>query len=161
MRNASRRSFAPVFEQPMSLSTRGHQLAMYVVFESPLQMLADSPSSYLREPEVMEFLGPVPTVWDETRVIDARLGDYVVVARRSGREWYLGAMTDSTPRELEVPLDFLPEGSFRIDLYQDGVNADRWASDYKKLTLDATRTTRLKVRLAEGGGFAARIVPAP
>jgi alpha-glucosidase len=161
MRNASRRSFAPIFEQPMSLSTRCHQLAMYVVFESPLQMLADSPSSYLREPEVMELLGPVPTVWDETKVIDAKLGDYVVLARRSGRDWYLGAMTDATPRELEVALDFLGEGAFRVVAYEDGVNADRWASDYKKTTLDATRATRLKLRLAAGGGFAARIGPAP
>ena len=73
-RNASKKSFAPVFEQPMSMGTRCHQLAMYVVYESPLQMLADSPSNYLREPEMMEFLGPVPTTWDETRVLDGKIG---------------------------------------------------------------------------------------
>ena len=85
----------------MSLGTRCHQLAMYVVYESPLQMLADSPTNYLREPETMEFLRPVPTVWDETRVLDARIGDYVVVARRKGQDWFVGAMTDWTPRELD------------------------------------------------------------
>jgi alpha-glucosidase len=108
----------------------------------------------------MEFLGPVPTVWDETKVLDARLGDYLVVARRSGRDWYLGAMTDWTARELEVSLDFLPEGSFQVDSYQDGVNADRWGSDYKRVKQPATRSTTLKLRLAEGGGWAARISPA-
>jgi alpha-glucosidase len=159
MRNASKKSFVPVFEQPMSLGTRCHQLAMYVVYESPLQMLCDSPSNYLREPEAMEFLGPVPTVWDETRVLDAKIGDYVAVARRHGRDWYVGAMTDWTARDLEIDLSFLPEGSFELDAYADGVNADRWASDYARTKSDADRTRRLKVHLAEGGGWAARLRP--
>ena len=160
MLNAQKRSFAPVFERPMSLGTRAHQLAMYVVFESPLQMLADSPSNYLREPESMEFLSSVPTVWDETKALDARLGDYVLVARRSGREWYVGAMTDWSARELEVDLSFLPAGDFRMEAYQDGANAGRMASDYRKVTSRVGRTTRLKIGLAEGGGWAARIRPA-
>jgi alpha-glucosidase len=160
MRNASRKSFAAIFEQPMSLGTRCQQLAMYVVFESPLQMLADSPSSYQREPEMMEFLSPVPTVWDETRVIDARLGDYVLVARRSGSDWYVGAMTDATPRELTLDLGFLPEGAFRMTAYADGPNAQRWASDYRRSSEDVTRASRVPLHLAEGGGFAARITPA-
>src|SRR3989442_863541 len=83
-RNASRKSFAHIFETPMSMGTRCHQLAMYVVYESPLQMLADSPSNYLREPEMMEFLGPVPTTWDETRVLDGKIGDYVTLPSRRG-----------------------------------------------------------------------------
>ena len=161
MRNASRRSFAAIFEQPMSLGTRCQQLAMYVVFESPLQMLADSPSSYEREPESMEFLGPVPTVWDETRVLEARLGDFVLVARRSGRDWWVGAMTDATAREMTLDLGFLPEGRFRMTAYADGPNAQRWASDYRKTSQDVTRASRLNLRLAEGGGFAARITPNP
>ena len=159
MRNASKKSFAHVFEQPMSQGTRCHQLAMYVVYESPLQMLCDSPSNYLREPEVMEFLGPVPTVWDETRVLDGKIGDYVVVARRHGRDWYVGAMTDWTARDLDIDLSFLPEGSFELDAYADGVNADRWASDYARTRSDADRARRLKVHLAEGGGWAARLRP--
>ncbi len=159
MRNASKKSFAHVFEQPMSQGTRCHQLAMYVVYESPLQMLCDSPSNYLREPEVMEFLGPVPTVWDETRVLDGKIGDYVVVARRHGRDWYVGAMTDWTARDLDIDLSFLPEGSFELDAYADGVNADRWASDYARTKSDTDRARRLKVHLAEGGGWAARLRP--
>src|SRR5262249_6955358 len=100
MVNATRAAFKVQFKAPMSLGTRAHQLGMYVVYASPLQMLADTPSNYLAEPEAMELLGPVPTTWDETRVLDGRIGDYVVVARRRGADWYLGAMTDWTAREL-------------------------------------------------------------
>jgi alpha-glucosidase len=160
MVNAAKDSFAPIFQRPMSLGTRCHQLAMYVVYESPLQMLADSPSHYLREPEAMEFLAPVPTVWDETRVLDAKMGDYVLVARRKGQEWYVGAMTDWTARDLEFDLSFLPEGSFRMDAYQDGTNANRYGDDYRKVKIQVTRTSRQKIKLAEGGGWAARIRPA-
>src|SRR6266540_2090617 len=105
---------------------------MYVVYESPLQMLADSPSHYLREPEVMEFLGPVPTVWDEMKVLDAKIDDYVVNARRHGRDWYVGAMTYLTPRDLEIDLSFLPVCKFQIESYQVGANADRFGSDYNR-----------------------------
>ena len=159
LRNATRTTFAPIFNQPMALGTRCQQLAMYVVFESPLQMLSDSPSNYMREPEIMDFLGPVPTEWDETRVLDARIAEYVVVARRNGRDWYVGAMTDWTARDLQVDFAFLPEGNFTMEAYQDGVNADRYASDYKKTTAQVNRTTKLTLRLASGGGWAARIHP--
>jgi alpha-glucosidase len=157
MRNATKATFAPIFGQPMALGTRCHQLAMYVVFESPLQMLSDSPSNYMREPEIMEFLAPVPTEWDETKVLDARIADYVVVARRNGRDWYVGAMTDWTPRTLDIDFSFLPDGNFTMEAYQDGVNADRYATDYKKVTMQVTKTTKLKIELAPGGGWAARI----
>ena len=143
----------------MAMGTRCHQLAMYVVYEAPLQMLSDSPSNYLREPETMEFLGPVPTVWDETRVLDARIAEYVLVARKNGSDWYVGAMTDWTARDLEVDLSFLPEGRLNMEAYQDGVNADRSASDYEKTTAQVNRTTKVKIHLAPGGGWAARIHP--
>lgn len=160
MLNGTKANFAHTFNQPMSMGTRCHQLAMYVVYESPLQMLADNPSNYLREPEAMQFLAPVPTVWDETKVLDAKLGDYVIVARRKGREWYVGAMTDWTAREMEIDFSFLPQGNFQMEAYQDGVNANRYGSDYKKVTSQINRTTKLKIKLAEGGGWAARISPA-
>ena len=111
MLNATKSTFAPIHMRPMAMG-RSQHLAMYVVYESPLQMLADSPSNYMREPEAMEFLSAVPTEWDETKVLDARIADYVAVARRSGRDWYVGAMTDWTPRELEIDFSFLPEGEF-------------------------------------------------
>jgi len=159
MLNAQKASFAPIFNRPMSLGTRCHQLAMYVVYESPLQMLADSPSNYLREPEVMEFLAAVPTEWDETKVLDARIADYVLVARRSGGDWYVGAMTDWTPRELDVDFSFLPDGKLQLDAYQDGVNAERYGGDYKLVKSQVNKGTRLKIRLAPGGGWVARIHP--
>ncbi len=105
----------------------------------------------------MDFLAPVPTEWDETKVLDARVADYVVVARRDGKGWYLGAMTDWTPRNLEIDLSFLPDGNFTMEAYQDGVNADRNASDYKRTTIQVARTTKLKLPLVGGGGWAARI----
>jgi alpha-glucosidase len=157
MRNATKATFAPIHGQPMAMGTRCHQLAMYVVYESPLQMLSDSPSNYLREPEIMDFLGPVPSEWDETRVLDARIAEYAVVARRNGRDWYIGAMSDWTPRNVDVDLSFLPEGNFTMEAYQDGVNADRNANDYKKITAQVTKATKLKLPLASGGGWAARI----
>jgi len=159
MRNATRTTFAPIHQQPMALGTRCHQLAMYVVFESPLQMLSDSPSNYLREQEAMEFLGPVPSVWDDTKVLDGRIAEYVLVARRNGSDWYVGAMTDWTARELEVDFSFLPDGNFSIDAYQDGTNANRMASDYKKISVQVNKSTKLKIKLAPGGGWAARVHP--
>ena len=98
MLNANKTNFNPVFTEPMSPGTRCHQLGMYVVFESPLQMLSDNPSNYYREPECMEFLEAVPTVWDDTKVLDAKVSDYILVARRSGDKWFVGAMTDWDPR---------------------------------------------------------------
>jgi alpha-glucosidase len=159
MVNASKKNFAKVFEAPMSLGTRAHQLAMYVVYESPLQMLADTPSNYLREPEAMEFLGPVPSVWDETRVLDAKFGDSVLVARRRGTDWWIGGMTDWTARDLEVDLSFLSEGRFTLDAFADGANADRWGSDTLRTKREVGRATKLRIHLAEGGGWAARLTP--
>jgi alpha-glucosidase len=158
MRNGTRETFKPIVTQPMALGTRCQQLAMYVVFESPLQMLSDSPSNYEREPEAMEFLAAVPTVWDETRVLDAKIADYVIVARRSGKDWYIGAMSDWTPRELDLDLSFLPDGTFHMQSYEDGVNADRMAGDYRMKKSEVSKSTKLRIKLAPGGGWAARLV---
>jgi alpha-glucosidase len=151
------KNFVPVFERPMSPGTRCHQLAMYVVYEAPLQMLADSPTRYLQEPEIMQLLGAVPTTWDETRVLAAKVGDYVAIARRHRNDWYIGAMTDWTPRDLELDLSFLPAGSFQMTAYQDGANSDRLGADYKQTSNTITKTTKLKIHLASGGGWAAVI----
>jgi alpha-glucosidase len=90
-------------------------------------------------------------------VLDARIADYVVVARRNGKDWYVGAMNDWTPRSVDIDLSFLPDGTFTMDAYQDGVNADRDASDYRKTVTSVNRSTKLKLQLASGGGWAARI----
>jgi len=158
MRNANKKNFAISFERPMSLGTRCHQLAMYVVYESPLQMLCDSPSSYLAEPEIPAFLSQIPTVWDETIILDASVADYILSARRRDDNWYLGGITDLTPRVMEVDFSFLPDGNFRIELMRDGINAERFAEDYRREILTVNKKTRLNVSLASGGGFAAILV---
>ena len=157
MRNAQPGQFRAIFDHPMSMGTRAHQLGMYVVYESPLQMLADDPSEYQREPEIMEFLSAVPTVWDETRALAAEAGGYVLIARRRGTEWFVGGMTNGTARTLTLDLSFLGSGQFTLDSWADGINADRNASDYRKDSRSVTRTDRVEVRLAPGGGYAARI----
>ncbi len=157
MRNATKMTFSPIFQQPMALGTRCHQLAMYVVYESPLQMLADSPSNYLREPEAMEFLSPIPSVWDDTKALDGKIAEYVVVARRSGNDWYVGAMNNWTAREVELDLSFLPAGDFSMASYEDGPNADRMAGDYRLTKTKVSKSTKLKIKLAPGGGWAAHI----
>ena len=159
MHNADRAHFRPIFDAPMSLGTRSHQLAMYVVYESPLQMLADSPSNYLAEPEAMEFLGPVPSVWDETRVLGGQIGDYVVVARRSGATWYLGAMTDWTSRELQIDTSFLGGGDWRFVAYVDPPDHPAVGSEHYRTAGTLTSGTPARFTLAPGGGLAAVFTP--
>ena len=141
----------------MSQGTRCRQLAMYVVFESPLNMLCDSPSNYEREEECAEFIAGVPTVWDETVALEGKVGEYVAVARRSDEVWYVGALTGWTGRELELDLSFLGEGDFLVEVFEDGVNADRVARDYRRREAEVGADRRLRARMAPGGGFAARI----
>ncbi|UCE40067.1 MAG: glycoside hydrolase family 97 protein [Candidatus Aminicenantes bacterium] len=157
MINAQEKNFQVNFTRPMSMGTRCHQLAMYVVYESPLQMLADSPSHYLKEKECLEFLSKVPCVWDETHVLNARVADFILMARKSGEEWYLGAMTDGTARELLVDMSFLPEGEFDAEIFEDGMNAQRYGNDYKKNVISISNKKKLNIKLAPGGGWVARI----
>lgn len=157
MSNAQANNYHISFNRPMSLGTRCHQAAMYIVFESPLQMLCDAPSAYYREKETVEFISRIPTVWDETIVLQAQLSDYVAIARRNGNNWYIGAMTDWTARDLEIDLSFLPEGIFKMESMKDGVNADRYAEDYKKDTTSVSRQSKVKITMAHGGGWAAII----
>ncbi len=157
MRNAQLRDFRPINSNPMSLGTRCQQLAMYVLYDAPLQMLADNPVAYEREPECLEFISSVPTTWDTTVVLAAKVADFVAEARKHGGTWFLGAMTDWTPRDLTLDLSFLPEGNYSIEIFQDGINADRNGTDYKKITRMVTRNDRLTIHLAPGGGWAARI----
>ena len=157
MRNASKENFRAVFTEPMSQGTRCHQLAMYVVYESPLQMLCDSPSNYDREPAIMEFLSPVPTTWDLTKVLNASIGHYVTVARKKGSDWFIGSMTNWTPRDFNLKLDFLDAGNYELTEYADGVNADMYASDYRKSSRQVKSSEIITIHLASGGGWAARI----
>lgn len=163
MRNSEEGNFVAVFTRPMSQGTRCHQLGLYVVFESPLQMLSDAPSAYFREPECMEFLSAVPSVWDETVPLAGKVGDYVAVARKSGNTWYIGALNDWTPRELEIKLDFLPAGNYELTEFRDGINADQYAEDFIKDVrgvrgvTDVKDVEVLRIKMAPGGGYASII----
>ncbi|HPF50325.1 MAG TPA: glycoside hydrolase family 97 protein [Draconibacterium sp.] len=157
MINKTKVNFNPVFTEPMSNGTRCHQLGMYVVFESALQMLADNPSNYYREPECMEFLSTVPTIWNDTKVLEAKVSDYIAVARRSGNTWYVGAMTDWDPRTLDLKLDFLGEGNYTMKVWKDGVNASKHASDFAQETLEVNANSTVKINMAPGGGWVAII----
>ncbi|MGN6602681.1 MAG: glycoside hydrolase family 97 protein [Ginsengibacter sp.] len=157
MRNAQLRDFAPINSNPMSLGTRCQQLAMYVVFDAPLQMLSDNPTTYEKEKESLDFITSVPTTWDETIPLDGKVGEYVAVARRKGDNYFAGAMTNWKARDITIDFSFLPEGSYKITYFKDGVNADRNGTDYKKVEATVRRNDKLTIHLAPGGGWAARI----
>ncbi|MBQ0149683.1 MAG: glycoside hydrolase family 97 protein [Bacteroidales bacterium] len=157
MRNATLENYRSVNSEPMSLGTRCHQLAMYVAYEAPFNMLCDSPSNYMSEPECTAFISAVPTTWDETIAIDGKIADYIVMARRKGDNWYVGALTDWTPRDMEISLDFLPEGSYVVEIFKDGINADRAARDYAKEEISVTNASKIKIHMAPGGGWVAKV----
>ncbi|MCD6597091.1 MAG: glycoside hydrolase family 97 protein [Bacteroidales bacterium] len=157
MVNKNPKNYSISFTSPMSMGTRLHQMAMYVVYESPLQMLADNPSNYYKEEECTEFISKVPVTWDETKVLDAKISDYILIARRKGKDWFLAAMTDDNDRELIVDLSFLDSGNHSMEMFSDGINASRHASDYKKEALTVTSNDKLTILLAKGGGWVARI----
>ncbi len=152
MRNATRDNYRPVNSEPMSQGTRCRQLAEYVVFDAPFTMLCDSPSNYLAEPECTAFIAGVPTVWDETRALGGKIGEYILMARRSGGCWYIAGMNAWEPMDMEIDLTPLGIGNASGTLFRDGANAHRAAKDYRKETVSISGG-RTKVHLAPGGGF--------
>lgn len=157
MDNAGKLNFIARFSRPMSLGTRVHQMAMYVVYESPLQMLADSPTNYLNNMECAEFITEVPVVWDEINVIDGRVGDYVVVARKKKDTWYIGGLNDWTPRKLSLDISFIGDGEHTLEVFKDGLNAGRNAMDYKHENFKINSKELLDINMAPGGGWVAKI----
>lgn len=158
MVNAARHNFRPIHNQPMAPGTRAHQLALYMILYSPLNMLCDSPSNYRREQECTDFIASVPTVWDETRVLDAKMGEYIVTARRKGNDWFIGGITNWTPRDMKVDLTPLNlTGGAQMKLFTDGANAHRNGNDYRSTTIQVSPEGTIDVHLAPGGGFAAHI----
>ena len=143
---------------PTVTSTRCHMLAMYVVLESTLQLVSDAPANYEGQPG-FEFIRQVPTVWDETRVPQAEMDEYVVVARRKGSEWYVGAIGNHSARDIVLPLDFLGDGEYAMELYSDAEDTDTDPNHLEKNQRQVTKGDSLEVRLANSGGFAARLVP--
>jgi alpha-glucosidase len=159
MLNGNKKNFHISFTEPMSQGTRAHQVAMYVVYESPLQMLADNPSNYLKDPVCTRFMSQMPTVWDTTIALHGKAGDYVAMARKHGNKWYIGAMTNWDARDLVIPLDFLGGGSWKAQVLADGLNAADHAADYTITTQPVTGKATLTAKMSNGGGWCAVISP--
>lgn len=155
MRNANKYDFKPSHSTPMSQGTRCHQLALYTIFEAPLQMMADSPTAYIKEQESTDFIAKIPTTFDETVALDGQVGQYIVMARKKDTTWYLGAITNWNGRDITIDFSFLEKGkTFEAEILSDGLNADKAAQDYKREIIKVDSTTKLKYHLASGGGVA-------
>ena len=158
MRNATKSSFHPDGSMPMSQGTRAHQLAMYTVFEAPLQMLSDNPTAYMKESECTDFISKIPTTFDETVALDGSLGEFAAIARKKNNIWYIGVLNNWDARDIAISFSFLEKGNYEAEIFQDGINADRDATDYKKEIVEVNALTQMNIHLANGGGWAARIV---
>lgn len=160
MSNAQPEHHRISFEHPMGIGTRCHELAKYVVYESPLQMLCDSPSKYRQERDSLDMIARIPSVWDDTLVLDGRIGEFIVTARRKGESWYVGAMSNENARILELELGFLSDGvSYSVHGMEDGVNAHRHAEDYRMVSDTVTCADQLRLKLAPGGGWVGVLSP--
>ncbi|MBC8051985.1 MAG: glycoside hydrolase family 97 protein [Sphingobacteriaceae bacterium] len=159
MRNATKDGFRPSNSFPMSQGTRCHQLALYVILEAPLQMLADSPTAYLKEQESTTYISSVPTVFDETVALDGKVAEYVSIARKKDDIWYVGGITNWSSRDMSVDLSFLGNGMYRAEIFRDGVNAEKDPTDYKREIMNVSSKDKLKFHLSNGGGFAIRFEP--
>jgi len=155
MRNATKSEFKPSHSTPMSQGTRCHQLALYTIFEAPLQMMADSPTAFMKEQESTNFIAKVPTTFDETVSLNGEVGKFVTIARRKGNTWYLGSITNWDSRDITIDFSFLEKGKkFQAEIFSDGLNADKAATDYKREIITVDSTMKLTYRLASGGGLA-------
>lgn len=158
LNNATEAQFRSVEGMPMSQGTRCHQLAMFVVYDNPVQFFSGNPSQGWKEPQFMELLGSIPTAWDETEILKAKVSDYIITARKKGNDWYIAGMTDWTPREFTLAFDFLEAGPYKAVLCSDGVNADKFAADYSIIDFDVDKTTARKIKMAPGGGFLLKLM---
>jgi alpha-glucosidase len=159
MRNSTKGNFRPIGDYPMGQGTRAHAMALFVILSSPMEMLPDSPSDYYREKECTSFLSKIPVEWDETCLLTGKISKYTVIARRSAEDWYVGAITNQDERVLELPTTFLKPGKYHIEAIVDGINAGTRAEDYLKSDQDISSGDLLKLKLAAGGGWVARITP--
>jgi alpha-glucosidase len=159
MSNATKRAYTPVEDRPMSQGTRCHQLAMFMVYYSPLQFMVDVPTNYSKEPDYLDFLASIPSVWDATYPLDSKIGQYITVARKKGNVWFVGSMTNWDERKLDIRCDFLDQKEYNVEIFQDGLNANLNAIDYKRILKKIRQGDILTISLAQGGGWAAKFVP--
>lgn len=154
MRNATKKDFQAIYYNPMSQGTRCHQLATYVVFDSPFTMLCDSPTLYENEPEYTKFLASIPVDVDDTKILRGKMGEYIVTARKKGSDWYIGGLTNWDSRDLSLDFSFLDaDKTYKAVLYKDGLNASKQGSDYVREEFTVNKDSKLDVKLASGGGF--------
>jgi len=158
MLNQTQKGFKPNYSLPTSQGTRVHQMALMSLFEAPLQMLCDTPTQYMRNQTCTDFMVKVPTVWDETIGLAGSVGAYAAVARRKGDVWYVSAINNWDPHELTLDLGFL-KGTYKAEIFADGINADRDATDYTRIVQTLKGGQKLTVKLAPGGGWTARLAP--
>lgn len=157
MNNANKENFKAVYSEPMSQGTRCRQLAQYIIFDSPLNMLCDAPTNYLKEEECTKFIAAIPTVWEETKALCGEVGKYLAMARQKNDVWYVGALTNWDSRDMELDLSFLGEGEYKAEIFEDGINADRVGKDYKRKVIPVPADRRLKIHMVSGGGHVMRI----
>ena len=155
--NATAQQFRPIWGKVMSQTTRCQQLAMFVVYDNPLQIFSGNPSQGYMEPAFMQLLGSIPTTWDTTITLQASIAKYIVTARRHGNDWFIASITDSTARDIQLPLQFLPAGNYTATICKDGINANRNAMDYAIDEKIVTANDALQIHLAPGGGFLVRL----
>ena len=155
--NANKENFKAVYSEPMSQGTRCRQLAQYIIFDSPLNMLCDAPTNYLKEAECTKFIAAIPTVWEETKALCGEVGKYLAMARQKNDVWYVGALTNWDSRDMELDLSFLGEGEYKAEIFEDGINADRVGKDYKRKVIPVPADRRLKIHMVSGGGHVMRI----
>ena len=159
--NGTKETFRPVWNHVASQGTRTHQLAMFVVYDSPMQFFSGNPSQGLLEPRFMELLGSIPSTWDETIIPDAKLGEYIITARKKGSDWFIGSMTNWSSRTVTIPLYFLGTGVYHATICADGINADKYASDYTITEQDFKNGDSLTLPMASGGGYVIRLRKQP
>lgn len=157
MNNVIMKNFHAVYTEPMSQGTRCRQLALYTIFDSPINMLCDAPTNYLKEEECTKFIAAIPTVWNQTLPISGKVGEHIVMAREKDGIWYVGGLTDWKERDVEVDLSFLGDGEFNAEIFRDGINADRVGKDYKREVIRVSANKKLKLHMAPGGGFVVKI----
>ena len=159
MRNGTRTNWVECYENPVSMGTRCHQLACYVIHDSPFTMLCDAPTNYEREPEYVNIITSIPDTWEETRILQGKMGQFIVSARRNGSDWHVAGQTNWDEREINLSLDFLPIGdAYQATIVTDGVNANHNAEDYHMATKTLTSNDHLKIKLASGGGFLVKLI---
>jgi alpha-glucosidase len=155
--NANKEDYRMSFFRPMTQGTRCNQLAMFTMFYAPFQMLADAPTAYEKEPEILNYLSSMPCVWDETIPIDGKIGDFAVIARRKGTDWHVAGLNNWTEKTVKLIFDFLDSSEYSATIFIDGVNADRIGSDYKRITKTIPKGSTMEIEMASGGGFAIKL----